>query len=454
MGITIRAIPPTTRGWLATAAGAAAVVVALVVLYSAYIPLMNDFEVYYYGGSRVLQTGETGVNELYAPRDGLPFTYPPFAALLFALLATLNIGASGLIFITTALVGAAVVAAWLTRHYFGLHGWRDAFADWRFRSVALACTAAILLLGPWRDTFDFGQINIILMGLILADFALYGKSRAGELRWPAGLLIGLAAGIKLTPLAFGLYFLVRRDLKALGWMAAGFFGSIAVSWALIPTASMMFWTRILPDTGRIGGPAYVDNLSLKGLLLHLGLPDSSVTSMVWLVLSLALATVAALVIKWAVDAEENFVAVSATALLMLLISPVSWSHHWVWMAVALPCMGFAIHRVPSRNGRMRLAGWIIVAASVVAFYLTPKYLAVMAGAQEWGKDPQTQWQLTVSSLGVVCGMAMLVYWALAYRPSRAPLRPLRVASAFRDPAARGSDSLDPAASQGLRSGRL
>ncbi len=454
MGITIRAIPPTTRGWLATAAGAAAVVVALVVLYSAYIPLMNDFEVYYYGGSRVLQTGETGVNELYAPRDGLPFTYPPFAALLFALLATLNIGASGLIFITTALVGAAVVAAWLTRHYFGLHGWRDAFADWRFRSVALACTAAILLLGPWRDTFDFGQINIILMGLILADFALYGKSRAGELRWPAGLLIGLAAGIKLTPLAFGLYFLVRRDLKALGWMAAGFFGSIAVSWALIPTASMMFWTRILPDTGRIGGPAYVDNLSLKGLLLHLGLPDSSVTSMVWLVLSLALATVAALVIKWAVDAEENFVAVSATALLMLLISPVSWSHHWVWMAVALPCMGFAIHRVPSRNGRMRLAGWIIVAASVVAFYLTPKYLAVMAGAQEWGKDPQTQWQLTVSSLGVVCGMAMLVYWALAYRPSRAPLRPLRVASAFRDPAASGSDSLDPAASQGLRSGRL
>ena len=396
---------------------------ALVVLYSAYIPLMNDFEVYYYGGSRVLQTGETGVNELYAPRDGLPFTYPPFAALLFALLATLSIGASSLVFITTALAGAAVVSAWLARHYFGLRRWKDAFADWRFRAVALAGTAAILLLGPWRDTFDFGQINIILMGLILADFALYGKSRAGELHWPAGLLIGLAAGIKLTPLAFGLYFLVRRDFKALGWMAAGFFGSIALSWAVLPHASLTFWTKILPDTGRIGGPGYVDNLSVKGLLLHLGLPDSGLTSALWLVLSLALVAVAALVIKWAVDADENFVAVSATAVLMLLISPVSWSHHWVWMAVALPSMAFALHRVPSRDGRMRLAGWIIVAASVVAFYLTPKYLAVMAGAQEWGKDPQTQWQLTVSSLGVVCGIAMLAYWALAYRPSRATLRP-------------------------------
>jgi alpha-1,2-mannosyltransferase len=422
---TTRASAPTARGRLATAAAGLAVVAALVVLYSAYIPLMNDFEVYFYGGSRVLETGEAGVNELYAPREGLPFTYPPFAALLFAVLAALGQSVGSLVFITTALLGAAVVSAWLARHYFGLGRWRDAFADWRFRAVALAGTAAILLLGPWRDTFDFGQINIILMGLVLADFALHGKSRAGELRWPAGLLIGIAAGIKLTPLAFGLYFLVRRDFKALGWMAAGFFGSIAAAWALLPTASVTFWTKILPDTGRIGGPGYVDNLSVKGLLLHLGMPDSGLTSMVWLALSLALAAVAALVIKWAVEADENFVAVSATAVLMLLISPVSWSHHWVWMAVALPCMAFAMHRVPSRDGKMRLAGWIIVAFSALAFYLTPKYLAVMAGAQEWGKDPQTQWQLIVASLGVVCGMAMMVYWALAYRPSRAALRRIR-----------------------------
>lgn len=415
----------TTRGWIATAAGAAAVVLALVVLYSAYNPLMNDFEVYYYGGTRVLETGESGANELYAPRDGLPFTYPPFAALLFAALALLPMGTSSLIFSTTALVGAAVVAAWLARHYFGLRSWRMSFADWRFRTVALAGTAAILLLGPWRDTFDFGQINIILMGLILADFALHGKDRAGEIRWPAGLLIGIAAGIKLTPLAFGLYFLVRRDFKALGWMAGGFFGSIALAWAVLPHASVTFWTKILPDTGRIGGPAYLDNLSVKGLLLHVGLPDSGLTSVLWLVLSLGLAGLTALVIKWAVAAEENFVAVSASAVLMLLISPVSWSHHWVWIAVALPSMAFAMHRVPSRSGKLRLYGWVIVAVSAVAFYLTPKYLAMMAGANEWGKDPQTQWQLAVTSLGVLCGVALLAYWAVAYSPSRALLRQRR-----------------------------
>ena len=140
----------------------------------------------------------------------------------------------------------------------------------------------------------------------------------------------------------------------------------------------------------------------------MGLPDSGLTSVLWLVLSLGLAVLTALVIKWAVAADENFVAVSATAVLMLLISPVSWSHHWVWMAVALPSMAFAMHRVPSRTGKMRLYGWIIVAVSAVAFYLTPKYLAMMAGANEWGKDPQTQFQLAVTSLGVLCGVALLV----------------------------------------------
>ena len=406
------------RGWILTIAGVLTLAVAVWFLYTDYKPFLNDFEVYFYGGGKVLQGGD-----LYAVRDGLPFTYPPFAALLFAGLAVMGFFASSMVFIIAALAGAAVVAAWLARHYFGLKTWRSAFADYRFRTTALVGTGAILLLGPWRDTFVFGQINIILMGVILADFALYGKVRAGLIRWPAGLLIGLAAGVKLTPLAFGLYFLVRRDFKALGWMAAGFFGSIAIAWAILPQASLAFWTQILPDTGRIGGPAYVDNLSVKGLLLHFGMPDSSLTSLVWMVLSLGLAILAALVIKWAVDVEENFIAVSATAILMLLISPVSWSHHWVWVAVALPSMAFAMHRVPSRSGRMRTAGWIIVACSTVAFYMTPKNLAVWAGAAEWGKDPQTQWQLMVSSLGVVCGIALLVYWALAYRPSRTGLVP-------------------------------
>ena len=124
-GTGSRARARRALGWLATAAGAVAAVVALKVLYAQYPPDMNDFEVYYYGGTKVLQTGETGINELYAPRDGLPFTYPPFAALLFAGLATMTLGQSGQLFIWAALGGAAVVSAWLARHYFGMTRWRE-----------------------------------------------------------------------------------------------------------------------------------------------------------------------------------------------------------------------------------------------------------------------------------------------------------------------------------------
>lgn len=71
---------------------------------------------------------------------------------------------------------------------------------------------------------------------------------------------------------------------------------------------------------------------------------------------------------------------------------------------------------------MRLAGWLVVAACAVAFYFTPKDLAMMAGGEVWGVNPRTQWPLMASSLGVLCGMGLLVYWAAAYRPSRAALR--------------------------------
>jgi alpha-1,2-mannosyltransferase len=67
---------------------------------------------------------------------------------------------------------------------------------------------------------------------------------------------------------------------------------------------------------------------------------------------------------------------------------------------------------------MRLGGWVVVAASAVAFYLAPKDLAMAAGAEVWGVNPRAQWPLMVSSLGVLCGVALLVYWGAAYRPSR------------------------------------
>ena len=321
-------------------------------------------------------------------------------------------------FITTALLGAGIVSAWLARHYFRLGRWRDAVADWRFRAVALAGTggdpAAGALAGHLRlrpdqhhpDGPDPGRLRAARESPGRGDPLAGGAADRDRGRDQADAA-RVRAVLPGPPRLQGPRLDGRRILRLHRPGLGGAAHRLAHVLDQDPAGH-----RADRRSGLRGQPLR------QGPAAAPGLPDSGLTSLLWLVLSLALAAVAALVIKWAVDADENFVAVSATAVLMLLISPVSWSHHWVWMAVALPCMGFAIHRVPSRDGKMRLAGWIIVAASAVAFYLTPKYLAVMAGAHEWGKDPQTQWQLIVASLGVVCGMAMLVYWALAYRPSR------------------------------------
>ena len=84
--------------------------------------------------------------------------------------------------------------------------------------------------------------------------------------------MGVAAGIKLTPLVFGLYFLMRKDWRGLLNMGAGFASTVLLGWLLRPAESLQFWLQILPDTSRIGGAGYVDNLSIKGALLHFGVP--------------------------------------------------------------------------------------------------------------------------------------------------------------------------------------
>ncbi len=158
----------------------------------------------------------------------------------------------------------------------------------------------------------------------------------------------MAAGIKLTPLVFGLYFLVRKDWRGLFNMAAGFAFTVLLGWLLRPAESFQFWLEILPDTSRIGGAGYVDNLSIKGALLHFGVPEAGVT-VPWLLLSVLVVGVGAMVIKAASDQGARVVAISATALTMLLISPVSWSHHWVWMAAVLPAFAWTLRETPHRQ---------------------------------------------------------------------------------------------------------
>jgi alpha-1,2-mannosyltransferase len=376
-----------------------------------------DFSVYWHGG-KILNDASWAASELYGPTvewaggPGLPFTYPPFAALVFSLLARLPEPVALQLFNAAGVAVAAWLSLLAVRYWNARADWRRTFDTPRARWIAAAALVAMLTLGPWRETLAFGQINILLMGLMAAD--LLSRNHRWHRSFPgSGFLVGVAAGIKLTPLVFGLYYLVRKDWRGLANMGAGFAATVLLGWLLRPAESLQFWLAILPDTSRIGGAGYVDNLSLKGALLHFGVPASSVT-LPWLLLSLLVVALAAAVIKLATDQGARVVAMSATALAMLLISPVSWSHHWVWIAAVLPAFAWTLRETPVRYRRLRTAMTAVLLVSVLVFVFSPKTIGMAFDAEDLDVQTPGLW-IMASSAGVFCAVAILACWLAVLR---------------------------------------
>ncbi|MDQ0677431.1 alpha-1,2-mannosyltransferase [Arthrobacter pascens] len=407
------------RLWRMVALWLPAIAVAVPVwfLLSAWNKQGIDFSVYWHGG-KILNEAGWSASALYGPSvewaggPGLPFTYPPFAALVFSLLARLPEVSALQLFNAAGVAVAVWLSALAVRYWNSKADWRTAFETPRSRWIAAAALLAMLTLGPWRETLAFGQINILLMGLMAAD--LLSRNHRWHRSMPgSGFLVGVAAGIKLTPLVFGLYYLVRKDWRGLMNMGAGFAATVVVGWLLRPAESLQFWFEILPDTSRIGGAGYVDNLSIKGALLHFGVPASSVT-VPWLILSLLAVALAAGVIRLASDQGSRAVAVSATALAMLLISPVSWSHHWVWVAAVLPAFAWTLRETPDRNRLLRSAMTSVLLLSVLVFVFSPKSIGMAFDAEDLDIQTPGLW-IMASSAGAFCAGAILLCWLAALR---------------------------------------
>ena len=371
-----------------------------------------DFRVYLLGGQSVIDArGELYTRSIpNGENPPLMFTYPPFAALLFALLAPFGDSLGFLLFRILSYLLTFLAAVWLTGWFAGRRSALQVLAHPWLRPAAVFGFGLLAALGPWRETIAFGQINILLFLLILGDNL---SPRPGR---PTGLLTGIAAGIKLTPLVFGLYYLLRGDWRGLRNMAVGFLATFALGFLVLPRESRTYWGELLPETERIGGPGYVDNLSLRGAIAHIAGPDFPGTG-VWLVLAAAALAAVAVLIRRADLAGRPMTALSATALLMLLVSPVSWSHHWVWVALLGAVLLRDLADLPAGHRRLRGTGAALLAAGAVIFYLSPKKTALLLGAQDLDAQEPQLW-LIAASLGVFWGVAVLAWLLCAYQRRR------------------------------------
>ncbi|MFC3300180.1 Polyprenol-phosphate-mannose-dependent alpha-(1-2)-phosphatidylinositol mannoside mannosyltransferase [Arthrobacter agilis] len=397
----------------ARAAGIVAAVIvaaALVVWAFAWADFIGlDYRVYRMGGQSVVDGDGSLYTRLFGEGEGsLLFTYPPFAALTFTALTLVSAETGAMLFVGLSVVIAAVTSLVITRYLGGFRSLRGVLTHPSALPLAIVGTGLVCLLGPWRETMAFSQVNILLFAMIAADL-LSGPHR----RVPTGLLTGIAAGVKLTPLVFGLYFLVRGEWKQLFTMAAGFLGTIALGFIFLPSESATYWLQMLRDTGRIGGEGYVDNLSVRGAILHVMGPDFPST-IPWLIVSLLLVAAATYIIRTAQQRGDRFLPMAMTALLMLLISPISWSHHWVWIVVVLAVLAGQAAVLPPALTTYRRAAMVLFVVTLVVFVYSPKTIGLLLGAEDLNSQLTTGW-LVASSAGVLCALAVTAFWVLLSR---------------------------------------
>ncbi|MFF1615305.1 glycosyltransferase 87 family protein [Amycolatopsis sp. NPDC058278] len=352
-----------------------------------------DLDVYRLG-SAALWHGQALYGTLPPTGDGqlLLFTYPPFAAILLAPLAVLPYWAACLALTLLTLGVLAVVLVTVLRAL-------GARCDWR-RVAALLLAAEVL--EPVLRTLYAGQLDLLLLALVVLDVLVDTP------RWPRGLLIGLAAAVKLTPAVFLLYFLLRRDSRAAVTAVVTFLAATALGFLLAGADSVRYWTGALWDTGRVGEPTYAGDQSLLGLVARAGVPPEARTAW-WLPLVAVVLVLTALGVRRALAAGEKTVALGLNAIGGLLVSPISWTHHWVWAVVVL--LGWAeLARRTRRRGFAVLAG-----AGAVLF---------VAGPQWWwprGGEVERQWNFLQQLTGngyVLFGLAVLLTAVLVRFPER------------------------------------
>ena len=256
-------------------------------------------------------------------------------------------------------------------------------------TVAPAAAIAAIALEPVISTFLFGQINLLLMALVVID-CLAVKDR----RW-RGVLVGLAAAIKLTPAIFVLYFLARKDWRAAITSTVAFAGFAVVGFLAAPKDSVEYWFHALQDPSRVGGLAYMANQSIRGVL-HRFDPGQPVETLLWVALSAITVLLAVIVAR---RTRNDVVALLGIALAGLLVSPVSWSHHWVWCVPAFLALGFAARRTWSK---------VVLAVLLVIFCVQPFTWLPSTGDKEMS---WSVWQHIPGDAYVWVGIATLVVLA-------------------------------------------
>jgi alpha-1,2-mannosyltransferase len=383
----------SNRGWGWPVLSAAVAFVGATVL--ALLHQQLDLSTYLLGGAHASS------NDLFTvtyPTDNLGFTYPPFSALLFAPFAHFPLRACEVVFSwvnLAALFGLVVVCL------------RAVCAALDKRTVlwwGLLLVLPVVLFDPVRQTFLLGQVNIILALMIVADLTM-------DLPLPRGVLVGLAAAIKVTPIILIPYLFLTRQGRSGARAVASFAGAAALAVAFNASTSWSYWTHYIRDPQRAGMLSWIGNQGILGAAERmLGHTVSTPTSFV---IVLGVGALGLLVAAGAYRRSSPVLGLLVVEATESLASPVSWSHHFIWMVLLVAWLALA-------EDRPRYGEWLALAVAVLLwaapYWWVPHGPAVRFAGRGW-LIPVADIDLLVFVV-VLVGAAVRVVRSTSERPVR------------------------------------
>ncbi|WCC81022.1 glycosyltransferase 87 family protein [Cutibacterium equinum] len=316
----------------------------------------------------------------------LGFTYPPFAAIALVPLTLLPFHAATILHYAVSATALVIMIDVVWRRCGRQHS-----------GVLTAIVAAILVAGePIGQSFAYGQVNVQLALLVVLDVFVVPR------RW-RGVGVGVATGFKLTPGIFAIWYLVTGQVKEALRAAGAGVTTIALGFAIAPTASWQYWTHYMVTPQRLGGLTWAGNQSLSGMLLRLGHGD---LTPVWLILVAVCCALAGIASRrlWHHGGADEVWSLLCAGLCGCLVSPVSWSHHWVWAALLIVA-GLADRR---RDRRVLALAWAFVTLTWIIWW-SP------AGGSHEVSAPW--WQKVLTDSYEILGVGSLLALAWSQRAS-------------------------------------
>ena len=364
--------PSWSVGTAVAAALLTAVAVALVVRARVQTgPLTTaDLQVFWLSG-KAIRTGHDPYL-FWLPGAQISLVYPPFAGLLMAPVSLIPLAGLRIVWFAGVIVAAQAII-WLTARWAGVR-----FSRWWLLLCPVLGVVALLVDPVWQELWS-GQVNVFIVLLVIADLSRRDGARG------KGIGVGLAAGIKLTPGLFIAYLALTRRYREAVTALVTFVATVAVGFVAMPAGqAWRYWTDYAWNVDRMfSTPGVIFNQSLRGAVARL-LHHDSVAPWAAVVVVVAIAGLAVCVALHRRGLDREGVALCGVT--ALLVSPVSWVYHWVWLVpvVVLLVVGAV---------RTRSAGWIGLAVLTAAVVVLHPYTwiggfsampsALFAGSQGW-----------------------------------------------------------------------